>query len=446
MKPTLNIYGIAETKANANKFVPHYKVLASKLYSPSRLTLFNPKSVMFTRSSFGDLDFWNSDSDFTYAEDALSFNEFLNFSSNHAAYFQSFMKVMRIAHGHYGEDLTDTRWTKNKAHMLDIFSSMLVSEVIMVSPILRDILIDKELPQVFSKKVLKVIESKMLVLPPPDLYKFEPPEDTTKSFKTLKFLWNHRFTASKNPKAFFGIIDEFHKQFPKVPLSIIVLSSLTTKEVMGHVPPSLQKFVDLRPYAYDDKAYEKSLMDANVTLGTSMAESYGIAILEAARYGSAVFNLPCNQAFTNIIGPSTTLKPKEIIPRLNRLALDKEYAAQVIGYTNKGLAKITTTTQYKKALSKRLAEVLEARFDRTSTKSPKLATVLKALDKKALTKREVYEAMGWNSRSSQPVNTFWGDYYYGLRKLGVKTTLVNNKLYFYTQAEPKLEVKKSGLF
>lgn len=437
MKPTLNIYGIKETEANKNKFAPHYKILANRLYAPARLTLFNPRSVMFTKNSFGDLDFWNSDSDFTYAEDALSFNEFMNYSANHAAYFQSFMKVMRIAHGHYGEDLLDLKWTKNKAHMLDIFSSMLVSEVIMVSPVLKNQLFGEVLPPLFSAKALKALEAKLLILPPPDLYKFAGLEYPRKNFKTLRFLWNHRLNAAKNPKLFFSIIADFHKQYPKVPLSIIVLSSLTKAEVFKHIPESLYRFVDQRRYAYDDSEYLRSLKDSNITLGTSTAESYGIAILEAARSGSLVFNLPCNAAYSQIIGPASTFKAKDVVGRIYKAWSEPEYAKKVLAYTDRGLDTITSEAQYKKALRARLTEVLAARLDRTSTASPKLKEVLKALDKKALTKPGVYAAMGWGFVGRQPVNTFWGDYYYGLRKLGVQTMVVDDKLYFYTQVEPK---------
>jgi len=436
MKPSLNIFGIQETTANKNKFVPHYKVLANKLYDNSRLTLFNPRSVMNTRQAYEALDFWNCDSDFFYAEDALSFNELLNFTSNHGAYFQDFLKVMRIAHGHYGMDLLDTRWQKNKAHMLDIFSSMLVSDIVMVSPILRDTLMNIELPKLWSKQALKVIESKLLILPPPDLYKFEPPKNIKKSFKKLTFLWNHRLNAAKNPKAFFTIIEAFHMQYPKVPIQVILLSSLTEDEVKKIVPKSLAAVTVQRPFAYDDAAYEQSLMDANVTIGTSMAESYGISILESARYGLAVFNLPCNEAYTKIIGPKTTLKAKDIPERLYRLVTEKDYADRVRTYTRTGLEKITTTAQYKKQLTTRLETVLAARLERASTKSPKITAVMKALDKKALTKREVYATMGWGATGRQPVNTYWSDYYYGLRKLGVETTVVKGTLYYHTSVEP----------
>jgi hypothetical protein len=436
MKPTLNIFGIEETNANKNKFVPHYRVLANKLYDNTRLTLFNPRSVMNTRQAYETIDFWNCDSDFFYAEDALSFNELLNFSGNHGAYFQDFLKVMRIAHGHYGMDLLDTRWQKNKAHMLDIFASMLVSDVIMVSPVLRDTLMNIELPKLWSKNALKVVESKMLVLPPPDLYKFEPPKDIKKNFKTLTFLWNHRLNAAKNPKAFFGIIEDFHTRYPKVPIKIILLSSLTSDEIKKIVPKSLAAVTEQRPFAYDDAAYEQSLMDANVTIGTSTAESYGISILESARYGLAIFNLPCNEAYTKIIGDKTTLKAKEVPERLHRLVTEKGYADKVLKYTAQGLAKITNTEQYKKKLSARLVDVFGQRLERASTKSPKIALVMKALDKKALTKQEVYAVMGWSATGRQPVNTFWSDYYHGLRKLGVETTVVKGTLYYHTGVKP----------
>lgn len=376
----MTIFGIEETEANKNKFVPHYKVLANKLYPNSHLHLLNPRSVMFTRSAFETFDFWNMDTDFFFAEDALSFSEMHNVGSNHFAYFSLFLKVLRVAHSLYDEDLLDCKWTKNKAHLMDIYTNMMLSDVVMVSPILKGVMDDK-LGNLLSSKTYQAISDKYLVLPPPDLYKFEPPEGTKKSFKTLTFLWNHRFSAVKNPKLFFSVIENFHKAYPKVPIKILILSSLKDAEVLGHVPESIRRFVEIRPYAYDDAAYEKALKEANITIGTALAESYGIAILETARYGSVVLNADCNWAYTKLVA-QTTCKPKLLPEKILKVYEDKSYRDRVLTYTQDQLSRITTTEQYKAKITKRLTDVFNKRLDRTSTKSPKLAAVMKALDKK----------------------------------------------------------------
>lgn len=443
----MTIFGIEETNANKNRFVPHYKILANKLYPSSNLVLLNPRSVMFTRESFSTFDFWNLDSDFFFAEDALSFNEMMNYGGNHFAYFSLFLKVLRIAHGYYDDDFLASDWTKNKAHLLDIFSNLIISDVVMVSPVLKGIL-EHKLPTVFGDAMTKKIQDKFLVLPPPDLYKFEPKDLKPKSFKTLTFLWNHRFMASKNPKLFFGTIEALIKKYPRIPVKVLVLSSLTEKEVLGNIPESLHPLVEIRPYAYDDQAYAQALMDSNITLGSSMAESYGIAILEAAKHGSAVLNFECNSAYSQIIGNRTTFKPKEMVEKIAKFHGDPVYRRKLLAYTQAGLGKITPGREYRSSLRSRLTSVLEERLDRTSAKSPKLAAVMKALEKKVLTKPQVYEIMGWKSTGT-PINTFWGDYYYGLRKLGALATKVHGTLYFHlegsqlptTGAKPKAQAR-----
>lgn len=435
MIPNMTIFGIEETNANRNKFCPHYKILNRKLYPKSRLVLLNPKSVMFTREAFETFDFWNLDSDFFFAEDALSFNEMHNWGSNHFAYFSLFLKVLRVAHGYYDEDFFDSKWTKNKAHLLDIFSNFLQADVLMVSPVLKKKL-DAFLPNLFSDRMLESFQSKYLVLPPPDFYKFEPTYEEHKSFKTLTFLWNHRFMASKNPKLFFSTIQAFCSTYPKVPVKVLVLSNLTPKELGAFIPESIMPLVAVRPWAYDDAAYEQALKDSNITVGTSLVESYGIAVLEPIKYGSVVLNAVCNEAYTEIMGAKTSFKPKELPEKIYKVWSDVTYRKKLQAYNRKGLEAITDASKYQAQLKTRLASVFQARMDRTSTKSPKLQAVLKALSKKALTKNEVYEVMGWKA-TGKPVNSFWGDYYYGLRKLGVRTAVVGSRLYFYTEVKPK---------
>ena len=157
-----------------------------------------------------------------------------------------------------------------------------------------------------------------------------------------------------------------------------------------------------------------------------------------AASGSVVLNLDCNQAYAKIIGDRTTFKAKEVVDRIYKVWSDKEYRDRLLAYTKKGLSSIPDAEHYREAITTRLGTVFQNRLDRTSAKSPKLQAVLKALDKKALTKNEVYEVMGWKSTGA-PINTFWGDYYYGLRKLGVNVgrSKQDGRLYFYTAVKPK---------
>lgn len=430
MKPDLTIIGIKENNSNKNTFVPHYYALA-KDYPNARVVQVQPRSVMFTREAFSQLDFWNLDSDFFYMEDGLSFTDLINYNGSYFTYFSEFMKVLRVAHSLFEtEDMFSRKWTKNKSHLVDIYMSMLACEVIWISPVLEDIF-SRVLPDLFSAKMYSELKTKFLVLPPPDTYKFHTQEDLSKDFSTLTFLWNHRFNAVKNPKSFFSIIEKFHAAHPKVPIRIIILSSLTEAEVLRQVPESLQNKCDLRPFSHEISEYEETLLDANITIGTSKVESFGISILESVKYGLAVLNLPCNQAFAKIVGPKSTFKEREMVDAIYRVYSEKKYREGLIGYNLRGLNKtIPDHKSYKKILRDRLSQVFEERLDKTSTKSPKLPPILKKLEKGPLTKPQVYELMGWKSTGSI-VNNFWSDYYYALRKLGVSCTVKNGVLYYH---------------
>jgi len=441
----MSIIGLKES---SNKhFLPHYYTM-QKLYDNSRIVHVESKSVMYVRDALGALDFWNLDSDLFFTEDMIGFQNLLNYGGNHFAYFNGFLKVYRIAHGLFENDsFLKNDWNKNKAHNLDIYSNFLTSDIILISPVLADIF-SRTLPDFFSKAMLKQLKPKFLILPPPDLYKLKV-EPQKKDFSKLVFLWNHRFTEGKNYKAFFNIIKQLKDEHPKVPIELLILSLNTEDEVKKFVPEGLHKYINYHPFIYDKKEYQKVVNRANITIGTSKIESFGISVFDAVSQGLALINLECNEAFTLLVGPETTFKEKEAAEAIYKIYSDKAYRKKVLDYNLKGLQKLPNKPKFIKTFSDRVNTVYENMIDRTAGKSPKIQAVLKKLDKKALTKREVYEVMGWKSTGSC-MNAFWSEYYYGLRKHGVQTTFQDGILYYHLGDElkikPKKESKTKGLF
>jgi hypothetical protein len=431
-EPSLTILGIKETNANKNKYVPHYYILHKELYPTSRLVQVSPRSVMFTREAFADLDFWSLDSDFFLMEDSLSYNDLLNYSPNHFDYFSEFLKVMRIAHSLFEDDLLAKQWSKNKAHMMDIYTAMMASEVIMLSPPLEMVFRDT-LREVFSVKAVAALRQKFLVLPPPDMFKFGEYKGK-KDFSKMVFLWNHRLNAVKNPKAFFGIVSEFHDRYPKIPIEVIVTSSLTEKLVFSHIPPNIQKWVTIVPFHTDPEEYRSVLLKANVTINTALIENHGISVFDAIKHQVATLNLDCNNpTFQRVIGGSeSTVKRKDMVETLHRIYTDRKFRQHIVDYNMEGLrTNVVSKEGYKGRLKRKLNQVLESKLSAVAAKSPKLKTVMKKLETKPLTKREVYSLMGWKANGANPVNKFWGEYYYGLRKLGAQCSEHNGVLYYH---------------
>lgn len=451
--PSVNLMGIVESTGNVNKFVPHYSLIP-KLYSNTRFTPIEPRSVMFTKSAFDQLDFWNLDADFFFVEDMINYNELLGHSAKHFDYFSGFLKILRIAHSLFEkEDMLNGEWTKNKHHLMDIYSSMLISDVILVSPVLRRMLLNC-LPKVLSEDAIKVLRRKFLVLPPPDMYKLDI-MDIEHSFSKLIFLWNHRFNAVKRPKEFFGIIADFHKTYPEVPVRILVTSSLTKETINKNIPEEIQPFVKTVPFTSDVDEYKKIISKANITLGTAEAESFGISIFDSVKAGLVVLNLPQNKAFASIVEDTTTFHKKEIVDKIYKVYKDERFRNAMLKANLSGLKTLPNIKQYRVALADRLSSIFEQRLKRVPATSDKLKAVIKRIRKeKAITKKQVYETMGWKATGSI-INSFWSQYYYGLRKLGVNTTRVKNTLYFHMEGESvaDTEIKndkpakiKGGLF
>jgi len=425
-QPSMVIFGL---KGQGSKFfLPHYLTL-HELYQSSRIVQLDAKSVMFTKEALAGLDFWSLDSDFMFAEDMLSFTDMLNYSGNYFDYFSEFMKVYRVAHSLFEtESMLSEVWTKNKSHVLDIYLNMMASEVVMISPVLEDIF-RRVLPEFFSKKALGVLRKKFLVLPPPDLYKLTRVREP-KSFKKLVFLWNHRFNEVKNYKLFFKIIEDFWIEHPEVPLEIMILSLNNETEVMRLVPRSLHPFIRYYPFIYDKEEYNKVVSKANITIGTSKVESFGISVFDAVKRGLVVLNMDCNWAFKFIVGEGSTFTTRTITEAIYKVWKSQAFRDKINRVNLEGLSRLPNKAQYKRMLTERLNEELQARLDKCAGRSEKVAMVMKKLERGALTKQQVYEAMGWKSTGSI-LNRFWGNYYYTLRKLGVRATYKDGKVWFH---------------
>mgnify|MGYP002783705642 CR=1 FL=1 len=442
--PTLNIIGLKESSKH---YVPHYYSVAN-LYKNLRITHVESKSVMHTAEALKGLDFWNLDADVFLVEDSIGYTGLMNCGGNHFDYFADSIKMYRIAHGLFEKDDFGAKWTKNLGHIAEIYMNMVASDIVWVSPVLKRIL-GRTLPQLLSTERIKDIRNKLMVLPPPDYYKLGDAETVKpKSLaKGLCFLWNHRFTATKRPKAFFGAVSEFHKLRPKVPIEIRICALGTEQEAMAHIPENVRKFVTFRSFIYDKKEYEEFIAPANITLGTSEIESFGVSVFDAIKKGMHYLNLDCNEAFSVIAGDHCTFKEKELPALIARLVDAPDWARKQHQKTLEGLSNLPDLREARLKFKDTLVQAVNYKIETAKgDRSNKVQVALKAMSKKALTKEQVYTAMGWPTPKTCR-NAFWQEYYWAMRKRGMVTRVINGMVYYTTEADlfDKVAPSKAGV-
>jgi glycosyltransferase involved in cell wall biosynthesis len=425
--PSLTVLGIHSPKNR--HFVPHYTMMP-KLYANTRIVPIESKSVMFLHQAVRELDFWNLDSDVFYTEDGIGYDTLMS-GGNNFAYFSKFLRVYRIAHGLFEQDsfLDNSEWNPNKNHIVDIYKNLLISDMVLVSPVLADML-SKTLPRYFCKAIIRKIEDKYFVAPPPDLYKLDIPEEfPTKKFHKLRFLWNHRFVASKNYKDFFSAIEKALELEPSLDIEILVLSPNNEAEIKKCVPTVLHNKLDIKGFISDPEEYRKLVGTCNITLATSKIESFGISVFDAISQGVLLLNAECNKALT-FLSSDMTFTNKDMPKAIVKVAKSKAFRQQIFQANQDALTNLMPIDTYRKRFKDRVKNLVNNRLDRVSGNSKLVPMALKALAKKPLTKKEVYSSINWMV-SNTCTNMFWGDTYYALRANGVNTAIVKGIQYYY---------------
>jgi len=449
IRPSLSVFGFQE---GSKHYVPHYKQVLN-LYPKARLLALPSASVMTANEALKAIDYWNSDSDVFYAEDSIGFTSLMNSGGNALAYFGPFLKMYRIAHGF--DDRTDVfkPIDANLNFILSIYQNLMVSDINWVSPVMEKVLATL-LPKYFSKESVKRIRDKLLVLPPPGFYKINERQKLKDLSKGLVFLWNHRMVGSKNPKVFFNLIADIHKASPKLPLKIKVCTTASEKEVKAACPEILHPFLVYREFISDPIQYRKFIEDANITLGTSDRESFGISVFDAIKEGQLYVNLSVNKSFevaTN--GHAQSFKAKEVPSIVAAAVADRKYALSLHKGNVEGLNTLPDLATAQHDFTRALVRAVKTK---KAVNSPNIDKMLKAC-RNGATKRQLYQSIGWSTPKTC-MNAHWAGYYYTLRMEGVKTKVVGGQLFYYTdtldradEKEPKVDKpevtrKTKGLF
>jgi glycosyltransferase involved in cell wall biosynthesis len=449
MKPLMTVFGLVP---GSKFYIPHYQQVPF-VYPNARIRQLNSNSVMFTRNAWQEVDFWNSDADIMYAEDSLSFNDALNTSGNHFAYFEPFLKLYRVAHSDV--TLKGLGHDKNDNHVLDIFHNFIRSDLIWISPILKDRM-RPFLKRYYSEKIVKHIENKSIVLPYPSYYKAIADVDFDDSRLRIKgrspvFLWNHRLVANKNFKDFCWILEDFKKRFC-TDFKILFVCGELEKTIMAALPKSLHENAVYKGFISDRQEYLKTIRKANFTIATSKLEGFGSAVFDCIANGILLINQDCNDALVSLIGGEYTYPKEKIADRIHKAMVDKGFRQKLHRYNIEKTKAIPSARLARKTLRDRISELVQKKMDTAPTleRSEIVKTALKAIGKRPLTKRELYKAVGWTV-STTPLNSHWARYYYALRREGVETTVNGHVTYYHIGSLDTSELKKlnkpsKGLF
>jgi glycosyltransferase involved in cell wall biosynthesis len=445
MKPSMTVFGLQPLNKNISKFyIPHYAQVPN-IYLNARLSPLPVSSVMYTRNAWEHVDFWNSDADILYAEDSLSFLDALHTSGNHYSYFDPFLKLYRVAHSDVS--LKTLGNNKNDHHVLEILANFIRADLIWVSPILEERL-KPAMKEMFSKKIREHVREKTVVLPYPGFYKATKDSSTKnldlriKSKKPLVFLWNHRLVENKNFKDFCWILSQFKKDYD-IPFEILFVCAEPEESILKALPKDLHENSRYVGFVSDRDAYLKAISKSNITLATSKLESFGNAVFDSISNGILLLNQDCNDALVTLLnGTNSTWSKKQLPEAIHKAYTSKAFRKEIHQFNITGMESIPNAKQHYKILSQRIEELLDIKCKSAPSlkKSEIVKKGLKALEKSTLSKRDLYKALGWGVPKN-PLNAHWAGYYYAFRREGVKTTTVNNELYFHMTANPVLETK-----
>lgn len=386
-------------------------------------------------------DYTNVDADMFFFNDWFYLDKILSESSKLNEYFGGMLLNYQIDGGHFFKSgVLDT--TKIHKSYQDMTIQHMMNSLFRADSITcvdysweRVMYLAKDF---FSSKVIAELESKVLLVPPTGYYKVTP-TDYAKDFSTLRFLWNHRLGTSKRPELFFGIINEFHKKYPQVPISVEVISHKTSDATLKqYVPKELHYLTSVIPFTYSKTQYQAYLDRSNCHIGTSEYESFGISILEMLVQNYLVLNVSSNKSYATFTDGIGSFHYSDIADQLYKSWTDSDYRDTIIkSAKNALLGKFPDKTEYHSLLKSHFLRIFNERLDRISTDkdNSKVSAVLSKLDEVPyLDKAGVYDAFGWKDPS---LPKFWPTYYYALRKHGVQVTRHNDVNYFYTGDIPE---------
>ena len=113
-------------------------------------------------------------------------------------------------------------------------------------------------------------------------------------------IWNHRWEFDKNPDAFFGALDRMRRLEIDFRLVIMGENYRMTPRAFAEARDRLGDKILHYGYAADKTVYRKWLKKGHVAISTAFQENFGIAMVEAMRFGCLPL-LPRRLAYPEVL-------------------------------------------------------------------------------------------------------------------------------------------------
>lgn len=187
----------------------------------------------------------------------------------------------------------------------------------------------KQMPEFRPKWMIEQIREKTRVVYPGCRFEIGAIDLQTRDVQKPLIIWNHRWEYDKNPEFFFDVLDRLKEN--NIPFSLALLG-----ERNDRFPPvfdrAIKKFKDellVCGYAESREAYLSWLKKGAVVVSCANQENFGIAVVEAVRYGCVPL-LPDRLSYPEIM-------PKDLHPRIlyrTKEDLVKKLEGRLLNYQN----------------------------------------------------------------------------------------------------------------
>jgi glycosyltransferase involved in cell wall biosynthesis len=159
----------------------------------------------------------------------------------------------------------------------------------------------KMMPEYRPKWVIEAIRAKTAVLYPGCSFPPEiSPPSTAEAAGSPLIIWNHRWEFDKNPEAFFEALDALVAREADFRLALLGENCQTVPKVFIRARERYGSRILHYGYEPSRSAYIEWLKRGTIVVSTAQQENFGIAVVEAVRYGCLPL-LPARLAYPEVV-------------------------------------------------------------------------------------------------------------------------------------------------
>lgn len=347
---------------------------------------------------------FNVDSDINYFNDVVSLATVMDYPAL-ASYFESFINVFQL-------NMTFASVVDEK-YYVKLFNDLYYADGILTPKHNWEEMIRPTFERLFSQEMIHRLEEKMHYQILPGYYKLGEWEKDNHREGKITLLWNHRLKGYKNFPVFVKMLKEYVSKYGEEGIEVLITASESKAPATYRQEKSIHnicKFIGLK----SGDEYTKLLKETDVQVVTAEDENFGISLQESVKYGHAMLGWENSKVFTRFFGHTYT---KNISEMADYLKLLKDSVSERVD--NNQFHRIMqdeifpTSEEYVADLKEWFQTLIDKKFNKAPKKGKINDLIQTVREKKFITKKDLMSSIGFNNQ------TYWGRYYYGLRKEGV---------------------------